>query len=142
MGKTNEDKRRELDALPEVPGDWAVDHSVCTGCAAPPVVAPSLMGFGVNHSDPRYSQCYFRRQPSSPAEHDLAFEAAAVSCCAAVRYHGHDAALLERMRCLDESRWESVVIERALRHRRKAGRLLIGALLLLGTTLAWMYFRR
>ena len=135
------EKAISLDAVPEAPGDWAVDHAVCMACGAPPAVAPDLMGFGVNHASPEHFQCYFKRQPRTPAEHNQAFKAASVSCCAAVRYCGADPALQRRMTDLDESTRGPVpmhLMQAAVAKRSHALRMLVIMLLaaLVATALA------
>ena len=121
-----------MDDVPEAPGDWRVDHDLCMACGAPPLQAPELMGFGNNHADPAYVQCYFKRQPQTPAEHDQAFRAANVSCCGAVRYCGDDPVLVERMQGPDASTVGPVprgVMRDAVEKRTSARRMLLPFLL-------------
>jgi hypothetical protein len=84
---------------PEVPGEWSVDHELCTSCGAPPVQAPDLMGLGPNFKggSPGSSQCYFRKQPTTQEETARACRAAEVSCCNALRYSGSDPAVRARL---------------------------------------------
>ena len=84
---------------PEVPGDWRVDHLRCVACGAPPAQAPDLLGFGEKIEGATHGavQCYFRKQPSTPEETARACRAAEVSCCNAVRYHGFDPAIRQRI---------------------------------------------
>jgi hypothetical protein len=84
---------------PEADGDWRVDHDLCVACGAPPVQAPSLMGFGDKFAGARAGniQCYFKKQPSGSTEMERAYAAAATSCCNAIRYHGNDADIRRRI---------------------------------------------
>lgn len=83
----------------EVEGDWRVDHNRCVACGAPPLEAPELMGFGDKFRGAHLGavQCYFKRQPSTPAEVERACVAAETSCCEAVRYLGNDPAIRARI---------------------------------------------
>ena len=85
---------------PEAAGDWYVDHNECMACGAPPVQAPDLMGFGEQYPGASLggTQCYFRRQPTSPSEIERACVAAETSCCGAVRYRGQDAKIHLRLK--------------------------------------------
>jgi len=67
------------------PGDFYVAKDECITCGVPEAEAPDLMAF-----DEAANSCYFRRQPSTPAEVDQAVRAVWVSCCRAVRYRGSD----------------------------------------------------
>lgn len=71
-------------------GDFYVEKDSCILCGAPEVEAIGLMG----HSD---DGCYFTRQPKTEAEIELAIDAIAVSCVAAVRYGGTDQKIIKRL---------------------------------------------
>jgi ferredoxin len=76
-----------------VPGPFYVIKDECIACGAPEAEAPTLMAF-----DDDAGSCYFRRQPSDPAETDRAIRAVWASCCGAVRYGGSEPAVLARLR--------------------------------------------
>lgn len=75
-----------------VKGDFYVEKDTCLECMAPESEAPELMGYDEKGG------CYFRRQPATPEELAHAIEAVAVSCVAALRYSGSDAAVLRSLR--------------------------------------------
>lgn len=75
------------------PGDFYVEHEVCTACGAPEAEAPDL----IKHSDSDWGHCYFKKQPKTPGELDRAINAMQVSCIAGIRYGGKDEAILKRL---------------------------------------------
>jgi hypothetical protein len=93
-------KAYELNA----PGDFYVEDGMCITCGAPEAAAPDLVVFYVDSDgSDRNTHCYFRRQPTSPAELEQAIQAVHVSCCAAVRYRGSNSAVLRRLTALGDS---------------------------------------
>ena len=78
-------------------GAFYVENECCITCEAPALEAPELMAHDEKES---YPHCYFRRQPETPGEIERAIMACVVSCTRAVRYAGHDPAILERFRQL------------------------------------------
>ena len=85
------------------PGDFFVEDGACMGCQAPEAAAPDLMA-AVDTPEHGY-HCYFRRQPSTPAEVERATVAVYVSCCAGVQYGGTDPQVLGRLGRLKRQGW-------------------------------------
>ena len=73
-------------------GDFYVVNGLCMACTAPEHEAATLIG----HSNDQY-HCYFKRQPQTPQETELAIRAVTVSCCAGLRYRGHDKKVITRL---------------------------------------------
>jgi|SRR5687768_2915923 len=73
------------------PGPFYTARDQCIACHAPEAEAPGLMAF-----DEAAGTCYFRCQPATPAEVDLAVNAVSVACCDALHYDGDDPAVLVR----------------------------------------------
>jgi hypothetical protein len=65
----------------------------CLACAAPEAEAPDLLA---PLTDENYDT-YFVRQPSTPDEIERACRAIEVCCVAALRYGGHDPAIIRRL---------------------------------------------
>lgn len=81
--------------VPEnAPGDFYVQADLCTQCCLPHGEAPELL------NDPKqpFRECYFRRQPQTPAEVNRAINAISVSEMCALRYAGNDPAILDKLR--------------------------------------------
>jgi hypothetical protein len=81
--------------VPEnAPGDFYVQADLCTQCCLPHGEAPELL------NDPKqfFKECYFRRQPQTPAEIDRAIAAISVSEMCALRYAGSDPEILGKLR--------------------------------------------
>lgn len=76
------------------PGPFYTENECCAACEAPVLEAPDLMA----QDEQGYHHCYFKRQPETPEETERAIMACVVSCVQAVRYAGHDPAILERFR--------------------------------------------
>lgn len=74
------------------PDGFYVTDGECMACGAPDQEAPKLMSHQLADG-----QCFFVRQPLTEDEVDQAILAVNVSCCEAVRYDGHDAAILRRV---------------------------------------------
>ena len=75
------------------PGDFYVVKGECMACGVPHVVAPDLVGW----TDEELSHCFWKKQPETPAELQLAIavlEAQEVECH---RYAGTDPAILNRV---------------------------------------------
>ena len=89
---------KNLKAFPErypenSKGDFYVENQVCITCGAPEYEAPDL----IEHSKLEYGHCYFKKQPTTPAELNRAINAMAVSCISGVRYGGKDKTILKRL---------------------------------------------
>ena len=81
-------------AYPEnAPGPFYVEQDLCILCRAPEAVAPDLVGGNFRH-------CYFKKQPESPQELELAIQAVEHCCCGAYRYRGTDSAVIQRLGAL------------------------------------------
>lgn len=76
------------------PGSFYVENQCCMTCEAPDHEAKDLMA----HDEEDGYHCYFKKQPETPEEVERAILACAVSCVRAVRYAGHDPAILDRFR--------------------------------------------
>jgi hypothetical protein len=74
-----------------VAGPFYVEHGCCTLCGVPESEAPDLFG-----SDA--SQCYVKRQPSTPDELGRMMEALRVQELGCIRYAGADSKILETIR--------------------------------------------
>jgi hypothetical protein len=79
------------------PGPFYTENESCMSCDAPVTIAADLMAYDEGQSG---QHCYFKRQPQTPEETERAIMAGVVSCIEAVRYAGHDQAILERFRHL------------------------------------------
>ncbi len=82
-----------------VPGDFYVVNDLCLRCCLPHGEAPELL----NDLAKDFDQCYFRRQPQSPAETEQAIQAIHVSCVCALRYAGSDPQILARLKELGDA---------------------------------------
>lgn len=71
---------------------FTVTPEECIICRAPELVAPELIGF-----DEVHSHCYWRRQPETPEEVNLAIEAVRACCCGNHRYEGEDESIRGRI---------------------------------------------
>ena len=74
------------------PGDFYVVNGECLACGVPHVVAPDLVGW----ADEKLSQCFWKKQPETPAELERALavlEAQELECH---RYAGTYPAILKR----------------------------------------------
>lgn len=81
-----------------VPGPFYVENEQCIACLLPVEKASELFGYFEDPPDARgCSHCYFKKQPSTPEEVELALEAIVESCCGALRYCGDDPLVLERL---------------------------------------------
>ena len=69
-----------------VPGDFYVEDKCCTLCGVPQMVAPDLIG----KSDTGYGNCYWKKQPETPAEMEQAFAIFEVQELGCHRYAGTD----------------------------------------------------
>ena len=114
------------------PGPFYVEKDCCIACEAPYHEAPDLMAH-----DEDGGHCFFRRQPETPEEVELAIRACCVSCVWAVRYSGDDPEILRRFRelgCIDlcdvlapqrhtteiDKRWASLTMKEKLTIAREA----------------------
>jgi hypothetical protein len=95
--------RRSRTYPENAPGPFYVQNEECIICRAPESVAPDLIGF---YDDPSgtnaRSHCFFKKQPQSPEEIDLAVKAVWANCCGSYRYAGTDPdvkAKLKRANC-------------------------------------------
>jgi hypothetical protein len=81
--------------VPEnAPGDFYVQAGLCTQCCLPHGEAPELL----NHPKECFKECYFRRQPQTPAEVERAINAIGVSEMCALRYGGEDPTIIGKLR--------------------------------------------
>lgn len=76
------------------PGDFYVEAGLCTRCCLVHGEAPDLL----NDRDQPFEECFFRRQPRTPAEIDQAIGAISVSEMGALRYGGNDANIIAKLR--------------------------------------------
>jgi hypothetical protein len=76
------------------PGDFYVEAGSCTRCCLVHGEAPDLL----NDPQQPFQECYFRRQPQTPAEIDQAISAISVSEMSALRYGGSDPTIIEKLR--------------------------------------------
>jgi hypothetical protein len=72
-------------------GDFYVEDGMCIACGAPESEAPNLMMHDASN------HCYFKRQPQTSSETTEAVAAIRVCCCGAVRYRGHDVAIMGQL---------------------------------------------
>lgn len=80
------------------PGPFYVVDGDCILCATPCHAAPDLM---CSEEEVEAAQsCYFKKQPTSPAETFQAVRAIQSSCCRGLRYAGRDPAILEQLASL------------------------------------------
>jgi len=80
--------------VPEnAPGDFYVEAGVCLQCYLPHEAAPELM----NDCKTYFRECYFRRQPQTPAEVEHAIQAIAFSELDCIRYGGSDQSVIRRL---------------------------------------------
>lgn len=81
-----------------VEGAFHVANDVCLACDFPHQIAPDLIGYVSESSDTYH--CFFKCQPKTAGEVELAVEALAASCCGGLRYRGTDlnviAAIIEQ----------------------------------------------
>jgi|GEM_PF-3411672 len=76
------------------PGDFYVEAGLCTRCCLVHGEAPELL----NDPDQPFEECYFKRQPRTPAEIEQAINAMCVSEMCALRYAGDDEAIIGELR--------------------------------------------
>jgi hypothetical protein len=93
-------RKQKFEREPQnVPGPFYVAKDQCIICMLPHQMAPELIGFHQpqpdSHAD---SHCYFKRQPVTAREFDLAIQCVDHACCAALRYCGNDKTIIERIR--------------------------------------------
>jgi hypothetical protein len=84
----------------EQKSDFYVLGELCLSCRTPEAIAPDLIGFhdGPTPSD-RY--CYWKKQPSTPAEFERAVQAVHHCCCGAYRYCGGDELISGKLNPVD-----------------------------------------
>jgi hypothetical protein len=90
-------KAAKFEREPEnVPGPFYVAKDQCIICMLPVEMAPDLIGFqeGSTHA---LGHCYFKKQPTTSKETELAIETVGVSCCAALRYCGNDQTIIDKI---------------------------------------------
>src|SRR5688500_2202951 len=81
--------------VPEnAPGDFYVVAGSCTRCCLVHGEAPELL----NDPAQPFNECYFRRQPQTPAEVEQAISAICVSEMEALRYGGTDESIIQKLR--------------------------------------------
>jgi hypothetical protein len=74
-------------------GDFYVENGVCITCYAPEAEAPNL----IDHSKIEYGHCFFKKQPETVEELELAINAMQVSCINGIRYGGKDENILNKL---------------------------------------------
>lgn len=79
------------------PAGFYVLYTECITCGYPHVLAPELMDWD-RDSEGRPDHCYFRKQPETALELIHAVKAVEGSCCGALRYHGSDPEIIERLK--------------------------------------------
>jgi hypothetical protein len=81
--------------VPEnAPGDFYVQAGLCTRCCLVHGEAPNLL----NDPEQPFEECFFRRQPETPAEIEQAISAICVSEMCALRYGGTDPTIVTKLR--------------------------------------------
>ena len=75
------------------PGDFYVEAGLCTSCCLVHAEAPDLL----NDPAQDFRECYFRRQPRTPAEVGRAIDAICISEMCALRYAGTDPAIIRAL---------------------------------------------
>jgi hypothetical protein len=82
---------QEAKRYPEnAPGPFYVEADLCIQCGAPEAIAPNLIGSNTRH-------CFFKKQPESFQELEIAILAVNVCCCGAYRYSGNDPKVISRL---------------------------------------------
>ncbi len=79
------------------PGGFYVVHTECIACGVPHHVAPELIEWELD-SEGHPDHCYVRKQPETALELIHAVKAVEGSCCGAVRYHGSDAEIIQKLK--------------------------------------------
>ena len=74
-------------------GDFYVERASCINCGAPHEEAPNLIG----HSKIFDGHCFFKKQPQTDLEIEMAINAISVSCVGALRYGGTDQKIIKRL---------------------------------------------
>jgi hypothetical protein len=74
-----------------------VEAELCITCRAPEHEASSLIGFYDGDSAVG-DHCYFKKQPETPHESDLALKAVRANCCGSYRYAGPDPEVKAKLR--------------------------------------------
>jgi hypothetical protein len=81
-----------------VPGPFYVENDLCITCGVPEAEAPTLIAMYVDPSGTNQnSHCYFKKQPETPDELELAISAVNLGCCGAYRYGGDDPEVIRRL---------------------------------------------
>jgi hypothetical protein len=80
--------------------DFYVLSELCLNCRTPEALAPDLIGFrdGLTSGD---RHCYWKKQPSTPAEFERAVLAVNHCCCGAYRYSGRDKLISRQLNPVD-----------------------------------------
>ena len=74
-------------------GDFYVERESCISCGAPHAEAPDL----IEHSEKYTGHCFFKKQPITELEIEMAINAIAVSCVGALRYAGTEQKIISRL---------------------------------------------
>ncbi len=92
-------RKPKFEREPEnVPGPFYVAKGQCIICMLPVETAPNLIGFHQDNSGAhKQSHCYFKKQPTTPEENELAIESLNNACCGALRYCGSDKAIIGKI---------------------------------------------
>ena len=90
--------KRKYKAYSEnAPGDFYVECDLCITCRNPEHAAPTLIGF--SEADSGISDhCFFKKQPETPMEIELAIKAVGANCCGSYRYGGSNTEIKARLR--------------------------------------------
>ncbi len=86
-------QRHPKNAAGDFYGD--ADRCCCFGACEPVEIAPDLIGY---QEEPE--GCYFKRQPTTPAEVDQAIDALRYAFVENLRYGGSDPAIVQRLRAM------------------------------------------
>ncbi len=78
-------------------GPFYVEKDLCIACRNPEAVATDLIGFVEDASS---GHCFFKRQPQTAEELEMAIGAVSVNCCGSYRYAGDDSEIKRRLRAL------------------------------------------
>jgi hypothetical protein len=91
-------RKPRFDREPEnVPGPFYVAKNQCITCLAPVENAPDLMGFYEDPTGKGSSHCFFKKQPTTPQEIELAIKSVRVACCGSLRYCGTDETIIAKI---------------------------------------------
>jgi hypothetical protein len=92
-------RKQKFEREPQnTPGPFYVAKDQCIICMLPHQLAPDLIGFHEPRLDSHAgSHCYFKQQPVTVEEVELAVQCVDSACCGALRYCGDDKTVIERI---------------------------------------------